>query len=73
VPSSKKKAHDDVIGTAGGYVWHLNRKEPSCEPCLTAANAYRTDWRLRGKCAPGLGWPLTLRRRKPPRLPPAQQ
>jgi hypothetical protein len=59
-----RKTHEQVIGTVSGYVWHQNRGEPACVSCAHAANAWKREHRLRGKCASGLGWPLTLRRGK---------
>jgi hypothetical protein len=60
------KTHDEVVGTYSGMRWHLNRKQPVCGPCAHAASAWQADYRVRGKCAKGLGWPLTLRRTRTP-------
>lgn len=60
------KTHAEVIGTATGHEWHANRKEPTCEPCRIAINAWRVAYRARGVCATGLGWPLSLRHRETP-------
>jgi hypothetical protein len=72
------KTHDQVIGTPTGNSWHANRKEPTCEPCRIAINAWRVAYRARGLCATGLGWPLSLRHRETPtkfriKLPRQQQ
>lgn len=45
-------------GTSAGFVMHQQRGTPPCGPCRHARNAWRRENRLRGKCAPGLGWPL---------------
>jgi hypothetical protein len=57
-PAPSLKTHEEVIGTRSGNVWHQNRNELSCVPCSRAAAVYQQEVRQRGKCAPGLGWPL---------------
>jgi hypothetical protein len=48
-------------GTRGGYLTHKNRDELACIPCAEANRVYIRKHRQRGKCAPGLGWPLEAR------------
>jgi hypothetical protein len=47
-------------GTRNGFQAHKNRGERPvrCTPCNEANNAWFQEYRQRGKCAPGLGWPL---------------
>lgn len=45
-------------GTRTGFITHKSRGEEPCGPCRRADAAYKRDVRARGKCAPGLGWPL---------------
>lgn len=45
-------------GTRSGFITHKQRGEKPCGPCGHADNVYKQEYRARGKCAPGLGWPL---------------
>lgn len=45
-------------GTYSGSVLHQVLRIPRCTPCKRAAAAYMADYRKRGRCAAGLGWPL---------------
>ena len=49
-------------GSPAGYQAHVKRREIACQLCLDAQSRYLSDYRRRhrerGKCAPGLGWPL---------------
>lgn len=49
-------------GSRSGFITHKNRGEEPCTPCRQADDRYKRDYRARGKCAPGLGWPLEARR-----------
>lgn len=53
-----KPTGQKVHGTEGGYQMHVQRRTPPCFPCRHALNVARQDARQRGRCAPGLGWPL---------------
>lgn len=61
----RTKSHGEVIGTRSGAAWHRNRGQPVCDPCMQGEKIYHSEWRDRGKCAPGLGWPLSLKRSRP--------
>lgn len=45
-------------GTYAGYQQHKIKGVPACQPCRKAAADYMRTYRKRGRCAPGLGWPL---------------
>ena len=45
-------------GTHGGHNLHRRRGEQPCGACRAAERAYQNKFDRRGKCAPGLGWPL---------------
>lgn len=47
-------------GTGSGYRRHMREKTLPCEACLLAHSydSYRFRWK--GKCAPGLGWPMVV-------------
>lgn len=45
-------------GTTAGRMQHVYDKTPPCGPCKKAAADYKREWNKRGRCAPGLGWPL---------------
>jgi hypothetical protein len=47
-----------AIGTDSGYKNHVRRRELACGPCLHAHAVYQKEHKKRGRCAPGLGWPL---------------
>lgn len=53
-----KPSPDHKHGSHGGFVMHQQRKTPACFPCRHANNVWREAYRAKGKCAPGLGWPL---------------
>jgi hypothetical protein len=52
--AQKPAAH----GTRAGFQAHKLHGERPCTPCNEANNAYFQAYRNRGRCAPGLGWPL---------------
>ena len=45
-------------GTYAGWNYHRRAGEAVCRPCLKARADYMAEYRKKGKCAPGLGWPL---------------
>jgi hypothetical protein len=45
-------------GTVAGYQHHRYYRSLPCLPCLQAWAAYQGKRKNRGRCAPGLGWPL---------------
>ena len=49
-------------GTERGYRQHNEDGTIPGNGCLVAHTRFVTDRRKRGKCAPGLGWPLEARR-----------
>ena len=49
-------------GSRRGAWAHRKHKERLCVPCAVAEAAWMQQWRLRGRCAAGLGWPLEARR-----------
>jgi hypothetical protein len=52
---------DPIAGLHGFYAGAMRHQLlgiPKCRPCKKAAADYQREWRKRGKCAPGLGWPL---------------
>ena len=53
---------DHAHGTRSGFITHKNRGTDPCGPCAHADAVYKQEYRLRGKCAPGLGWPLEVPR-----------
>lgn len=48
-------------GSYGGWSRHAKEKSRACGGCLAAIARYQEDRRNRGKCAKGLGWPLSAR------------
>lgn len=53
-PKAKPIKH----GTHSGFNTHRNRSEKPCGACHAGERAYQNKFDRRGKCAPGLGWPL---------------
>lgn len=53
-------------GTMRGWHQHRYRREQPCDACAAVRRAVKQPQqyrqRNRGKCAPGLGWPLEVRR-----------
>lgn len=51
-------------GTRGGFMTMKNRALKPDAGCREADNRYKRTRRARGRCEPGLGWPLlpTVRR-----------
>ena len=45
-------------GTAAGYHRHRKEKTIPCGACLAAWSKRKQARAQRGKCAPGLGWPI---------------
>lgn len=45
-------------GTTAAYQQHLRRREVPCRWCTDINTRYHRERSQRGKCAPGLGWPL---------------
>jgi hypothetical protein len=54
----RKAAPDHAHGTRSGFILHYQRGTDPCIPCRHADNVWKQEYRQRGKCAPGLGWPL---------------
>jgi hypothetical protein len=57
-PATGQQTH----GTRGGFIQHKQRGTPPCVPCSHADAVWKVEYRARGKCAPGLGWPLEVAR-----------
>jgi hypothetical protein len=57
-----RKAGPIAHGTEGGYQRHSKDGTVPCTICLMAHARRSETGRRRGKCAPGLGWPLEARR-----------
>lgn len=51
-------AEDHKHGTHGGVIMHRKRGTPVCGWCLRGDALFRWRQRNRGKCSPGLGWPV---------------
>jgi hypothetical protein len=49
-------------GTERGYRQHVTDRTVPCNGCLNGHGAAEQKRRARGRCAPGLGWPLEARR-----------
>jgi hypothetical protein len=49
---------DHQHGTHGGFVMHQQRGTDPCPWCRRGDNLWKQKHRAKGKCAPGLGWPL---------------
>jgi hypothetical protein len=49
---------DAEHGTYAGYNQHKFYRSEPCDACRRANVSYRRQWRQRGRCVPGLGWPL---------------
>jgi hypothetical protein len=60
-----KPSGQSAHGSHGGFVMHQKYKTPPCEPCRQANIRWAGDYRRRGRCAPGLGWPLLPAREAP--------
>jgi len=54
----KERPDEEEHGTYAALQAHRARKEKPCTPCKRAAAVYMKAYRKRGRCAPGLGWPL---------------
>jgi hypothetical protein len=52
-------------GTMRGFMQHRRNGEPQCDACAAIRRAAKQSQQYRqrneGKCAPGLGWPLSAR------------
>ena len=49
-------------GTHTGFTMHKYRGEQPCGWCKRGERAYQNAYDQRGRCVPGLGWPLEARR-----------
>ena len=61
VPSPQATPDDPIASLHGSYAGAMRHQFlgiPRCRPCRKAAADYKRGWRVRGKCAHGLGWPL---------------
>lgn len=58
MPHGNRKTHEQVIGTYNGAAWHRYRRQLPCRACSHAGNVYQFEYDRRGRCEPGLGWPL---------------
>lgn len=48
----------DAHGSHSGSVMHAIFRIPRCTPCKRAAARYMAEYRKRGRCVEGLGWPM---------------
>ena len=53
-----KPGQDHQHGTHTGFTMHQQRGTKPCDWCRHGNNLYRQRQRDKGKCAPGLGWPV---------------
>lgn len=56
------KPRTEGHGTVRAYQQHIRDRSVACRACLAAWRASHKQWRDKGKCAKGLGWPLEVPR-----------